>query len=151
MIARDEGSVPVGSVIVSPAGRVEGRGHNRVQLGTDPTAHAEIDAIRRTSVIWASGAPGWTLVTSAEPCLMCLGAILLLPISSLVWATDSGLESALAAVRESGFLASRLESLVVTSEPSPRHRDASRTVLLEFYARIGEPWRAARWASKKGA
>lgn len=143
--ARDEGAVPVGSVVVDPHGRVAGVGRNRVQFGADPTAHAEIEAIRSVPRIWSSRESGWQVVTSAEPCLMCLGAILQLPFTSLVWATNSGLASAHAAIAPGGYFADRLKTIEVVAEPTLRHRDKSRSLLRTFYDRRGESWRAARW------
>lgn len=71
------GDVPVGAVIVDAAGRVIGRGRNERELLQDPTAHAEIVAIRQAAA--ATGdwhLTGCTLVVTLEPCVMCAGAIL---------------------------------------------------------------------------
>ncbi|MFJ4772634.1 tRNA adenosine(34) deaminase TadA [Streptomyces uncialis] len=70
------GDVPVGAVVLSPAGTVLGTGHNLREATGDPTAHAEIVAIRRAAVALGS----WrltdcTLVVTLEPCTMCAGAI----------------------------------------------------------------------------
>jgi tRNA(adenine34) deaminase len=68
--------VPVGAVVLDPAGEVIGRGRNRREADGDPTAHAEMVAIRA-----AAGARGrWrlddcTLVVTLEPCAMCAGAV----------------------------------------------------------------------------
>jgi tRNA(adenine34) deaminase len=70
------GDVPVGAVIVDAAGRVIGRGRNERELLQDPTAHAEIVAIRQAAA--ATGdwhLTGCTLVVTLEPCVMCAGAI----------------------------------------------------------------------------
>lgn len=79
--------VPVGAVIVRD-GQVLGEGHNRTIAEADPTAHAEIQAIR------AAGARvgDWrlidsTLYVSLEPCAMCAGAIVLARIARVVYAT----------------------------------------------------------------
>lgn len=70
------GDVPVGAVVLSPDGTVLATGHNEREATGDPTAHAEILAIRR-----AAGQLGaWrltecTLVVTLEPCTMCAGAI----------------------------------------------------------------------------
>lgn len=84
--ALSHGDVPVGAVAVY-AGRVIGRGHNRREVDGDPTAHAEIIALRA-----ASAAIGrWrlddvTLYCTLEPCAMCAGALLLSRIPRLVYA-----------------------------------------------------------------
>jgi guanine deaminase len=71
---RDEGG-PFGCVIVKD-GRVIGRGNNRVTSSNDPTAHAEVVAIREAcQALGSFQLDGCTLYTSCEPCPMCLGAI----------------------------------------------------------------------------
>ena len=78
--------VPVGAVIVDSAGNLVSKGHNRKELKKDPTAHAEIEAIR--SACDALGdwrLVGHTLVVTLEPCVMCAGAIVAARISRLVF------------------------------------------------------------------
>ena len=68
--------VPVGAVVVDAAGSVIGRGRNERELHHDPTAHAEIVAMRQAAA--ATGdwqLTGCTLVVTLEPCVMCAGAI----------------------------------------------------------------------------
>ena len=72
----DSGDVPVGAVLLNPAGEVVAVGKNERELSGDPTAHAEIVAIRAAAGLVA----GWrledlTLVVTLEPCAMCAGAI----------------------------------------------------------------------------
>ncbi|WP_406403804.1 tRNA adenosine(34) deaminase TadA [Streptomyces uncialis] len=70
------GDVPVGAVVLSPAGTVLGTGHNLREATGDPTAHAEIVAIRRAAVaLDAWRLTDCTLVVTLEPCTMCAGAI----------------------------------------------------------------------------
>jgi tRNA(adenine34) deaminase len=132
--ARREGASPVGSVIVAPDGAVLSRGRNRVFGTGDQTAHAEVDAIRNAgAVIAAPPAGGWTLYTTAEPCLMCLGAILLCPgINRVVWALGSTTGSAYDAVRTTGYRLERLAEIDVVREPSPERRARSLTLLDAF-------------------
>lgn len=79
------GDVPVGAVVVGPGGVVVGTGRNRREAAGDPTAHAEVLALRA-----ASAALGrWrlddcTLVVTLEPCLMCAGATVLARVPRLV-------------------------------------------------------------------
>jgi tRNA(adenine34) deaminase len=83
--AAGEGEVPVGAVIVA-GGRIVARGRNRPILRSDPTAHAEVDAIRRACR--AAGnyrLSGSTLYVTLEPCAMCLGAIVQARIGRLVY------------------------------------------------------------------
>ena len=82
--------VPVGAVVLDESGSIIGRGRNLREAGNDPTAHAEIVAIRAAGATRA----GWrlddcTLVVTLEPCTMCSGAILAGRLSRLVYgATD---------------------------------------------------------------
>jgi tRNA(adenine34) deaminase len=84
--AASEGEVPVGAVVLSPAGEVVARGHNRREADRDPTAHAEIIAIRaaaRAAGDWRLD--GHTLVVTLEPCTMCAGAIAAARLARLVF------------------------------------------------------------------
>ena len=81
--------VPVGAVILDPAGAVVARAHNRREATGDPTAHAEIVAMRAA----ARAVGGWrldghTLVVTLEPCTMCAGAITMARLSRLVYGAD---------------------------------------------------------------
>ncbi len=72
--APDHGDVPVGAVVISE-GRVIGRGHNRREIDGDPTAHAEILALRQAAeALGTWRLEGCTLVVTLEPCVMCAGA-----------------------------------------------------------------------------
>lgn len=77
--------VPVGAMVFSPHGVVLGVGHNQREAGGDPTAHAEVVALRAA----ASAVGSWrltdcTLVVTLEPCVMCAGALMLARIGRLV-------------------------------------------------------------------
>ncbi|WP_035834295.1 nucleoside deaminase [Jonesia quinghaiensis] len=77
--------VPIGAVVVDPAGRIIGRGHNERELSGDPTAHAEVLAIRRAAQqLGTWRLDGCTLVVTLEPCAMCAGAIVLARIPRIV-------------------------------------------------------------------
>lgn len=78
--------VPVGAVVVDAGGEILGRGHNVREATTDPTAHAEVVALRAAAD--ARGAwrlDGCTLVISLEPCTMCAGAAVLSRVDRLVF------------------------------------------------------------------
>jgi tRNA(adenine34) deaminase len=82
------GEVPVGAVAVLE-GRVVGRGRNRREEDRDPTAHAELLALRdaaRTLGRWRL--TGVTLVVTLEPCAMCAGAMVLARVDRLVYGAD---------------------------------------------------------------
>jgi tRNA(adenine34) deaminase len=78
--------VPVGAVLLDSAGRVVGRGHNRREEKADPTAHAELEALRQAAVTRG----GWrlgelTMYVTLEPCPMCAGALVNARIGRLVY------------------------------------------------------------------
>ena len=78
--------VPVGAVILDPAGAVAARANNRREAQHDPTAHAEIVAIRAAARLAGSWRlDGYTLVVTLEPCTMCAGAVGAARISRLVY------------------------------------------------------------------
>jgi tRNA(adenine34) deaminase len=81
--------VPVGAVVLDPAGVVIGRAANRREADGDPTAHAELLAIRaaaRHRGEWRL--TGCTLVVTLEPCTMCAGAVTLARLDRLVYGAD---------------------------------------------------------------
>ena len=84
--ASASGDVPVGAVIVNANGEIVATGHNERELLNDPTAHAEIVAIRRaTEKLGEWRLENHTLVVTLEPCPMCAGAIAQSRISTLVF------------------------------------------------------------------
>ena len=79
------GDVPVGALVLSPQGGVLGVGHNQREAGGDPTAHAEVVAIRAAAAVLGGWRlTGCTLVVTLEPCVMCAGALMLARIGRLV-------------------------------------------------------------------
>ena len=84
--ALDSADVPVGAVVLDAQGRIIGRGRNERERLADPTAHAEIVALREAAT--ASGdwqLSGCSLVVTLEPCVMCAGAILSARIPRVVF------------------------------------------------------------------
>lgn len=74
-VARQHGDVPIGAVVVDAVGRIVARAGNERELAGDPTAHAEILALRRAAeVVGEWRLDGHTLVVTLEPCTMCAGA-----------------------------------------------------------------------------
>ncbi|MGV9266458.1 tRNA adenosine(34) deaminase TadA [Kitasatospora sp. NPDC003701] len=85
-LAPATGDVPVGALVLGPDGEVIGRGHNAREAVGDPTAHAEVIAVREAAAAlgqWRLG--GCTLVVTLEPCTMCAGAIVLSRIDRVVY------------------------------------------------------------------
>ena len=83
-LAGKAGDVPVGAIVVV-AGAIVGRGRNRRQATADPTAHAEIEALREASRAVGNWRIPGTLVVTQEPCPMCAGALVNARVQRLVY------------------------------------------------------------------
>jgi tRNA(adenine34) deaminase len=84
-----EGEVPVGAVVVSPEGRILARAHNRPVAAKDPTAHAEILALRQAARKAGNyRLPGCRLVVTLEPCPKCAGAAVAARVSEIVYGAE---------------------------------------------------------------
>jgi len=84
-LAAAAGEVPVGALVIKD-GEIIGRGHNRNLLDDDPTAHAEIVALRQAAArLRNHRLTGCTLVATIEPCAMCAGALIHARIARLVY------------------------------------------------------------------
>jgi len=84
--APDHGDVPVGAIVVDATGAVVARAVNERELLGDPTAHAELLAIRRAAEAMGDRhLTGATLVVTLEPCVMCAGAIVAARLPRLVF------------------------------------------------------------------
>lgn len=80
------GDVPVGALVLDPAGAVIGRGYNTRERDGDPLGHAEVVAIREAAVsVGQWRLEGCTLVVTLEPCTMCAGAIVGARLQRLVF------------------------------------------------------------------
>ena len=131
--ALSEGEVPVGAVIVKD-GCVVGRGHNRRESEGDPTAHAEMMAIREAArVLGGWRLTGCTLYVTMEPCPMCAGAMVQARLDRLVYgAVDpkaGAVDSIVDIVREPGFNHQLQVKAGVGAE-------ASRELLQSFFRRL---------------
>jgi tRNA(adenine34) deaminase len=109
------GEVPVGAILVSPTGDILARGNNQVLRTNDPTAHAEIVALRAAGIALQNyrlltQEGGCTLYCTLEPCAMCAGAILHARIARLVFAARDPKAGACGSV------------LSVINHPSLNHR-----------------------------
>ncbi|MEH1839203.1 MAG: tRNA adenosine(34) deaminase TadA [Nostoc sp.] len=88
-VAGDAGEVPVGAVIIDSTGKLLAQGENRKERDKDPTAHAEILALKRAATILQN----WhlnecTLYVTLEPCPMCAGALVQARLGLLVYGVD---------------------------------------------------------------
>lgn len=130
--ALEHDDVPVGAVVVSPQGAIVGRGHNRREVDRDPTAHAEILALREAAA--ATGTwhlDGHTLVVTLEPCVMCAGAVLAARIPRLVlgaWDDKAGATGSTWDIVRDARLAARVE--VVPGVDA----DAAAALLTAFFS-----------------
>lgn len=131
-LALEHDDVPVGAVVVAADGRIVGRGHNRREVDGDPTAHAEIVAIRAAAEALGSWRlDGCTLYVTLEPCTMCAGAIVQSRIATLVYGADDA---------KAGAVVSLFDTV---RDPRLPHTptlvrgvsaDASATLLRDFFA-----------------
>ena len=84
--AADSDEIPVGAVVLDPAGRIIATAHNERVDRADPTAHAELLALRAAGAAFGSWQlVGCTLAVTLEPCTMCAGAIVLARVGRLVF------------------------------------------------------------------
>ncbi len=129
--AADEGDIPVGALVVSPDGEVIGRGRNRRRLEHDPTAHAEIVALREAAkklLRW--NLTGCTMYVTLEPCPMCAGSLVQSRISRLIYGcTDAkaGACGTLYDITRDGRLFHRLDVVSGVME------DECREILQDFF------------------
>jgi tRNA(adenine34) deaminase len=85
-VAADKGDVPVGAIVVNEAGEILGTGQNLREQSNDPTAHAEIIAIRQAAEkIGSWRLDDLTLVVTLEPCAMCAGTVLQARLKRLIF------------------------------------------------------------------
>ncbi|WP_432981011.1 nucleoside deaminase [Dactylosporangium sp. CA-233914] len=131
-VAAEAGAdVPIGAVILGPDGAELAAAHNERELTGDPTAHAELLALRRSA-----GPAGWrlsdcTLVVTVEPCTMCAGAIVLARVGRVVfgaWEPKTGAAGSLWDVLRDRRLTHRPEVIggVLPDEASALLRDFFR-------------------------
>jgi tRNA(adenine34) deaminase len=131
-LAHDD--VPVGAVIVDAAGDVIATGHNERELRQDPSAHAEMIALRAAArAIGHWRLLGTTLYVTLEPCAMCAGAIVLARIPRVVYGTADPKAGAAGSV------------LDILAEPRLNHRpEVTRDVLQPECAALLKDFFAAR-------
>ena len=85
-LAAGDGEVPIGAVLLGPGGEVLATGRNAREGGVDPTAHAEVVAIRAAAAFLGDRyLEGCTLVVTLEPCAMCAGVILAARVPRVVF------------------------------------------------------------------
>ncbi|MEY9214370.1 nucleoside deaminase [Thermobifida halotolerans] len=131
------GDVPVGAVVLDPDGAVIGAGHNEREATGDPTAHAEVLALRaaaRRVGRWRLS--GCTLAVTLEPCTMCAGATVLARVERLVYGArdaKAGAVGSLWDVVRDRRLNHRPE-VIPPDLVDPRLADECGRLLVEFFA-----------------
>jgi tRNA(adenine34) deaminase len=130
--AAADGDVPVGAVVMDAAGAVIGEGRNLRELTHDPTAHAEVVALRQAAASLGTWhLAGCTLVVTLEPCAMCAGAVLQARVPRLVfgaWDDKAGAAGSVHDLVRDRRLPHRVE--VVAGVEA----DASAALLQRFFA-----------------
>ena len=96
---RNEGGIPIGSVIVRD-GQIVGRGHNRRVQHNDPMAHAEIDCLQNAGRI--GNYKGTTLYSTLMPCYLCAGAVVQFGIKKVIVGENKTFEGAEAFMKQHG-------------------------------------------------
>jgi len=131
-LASATGDVPVGAVVLGPHGQELARGRNAREALGDPTAHAEVVALRAASAVLGSWRlTGCTLVVTLEPCTMCAGALVLARVSRLVfgaWDAKAGAAGSVRDVVRDARLNHRIEVL-------PGVRESECAALLRTFFR----------------
>jgi tRNA(adenine34) deaminase len=130
--AGGHGDVPIGAVVLNPAGEIVAVAGNERELTGDPTAHAEIVALRRAAeAVGEWRLEGHTLVVTLEPCTMCAGALVVARVARLVigaWDPKAGAVSSLWDVVRDPRLNHRVEVTAGVAESE------CAALLREFFA-----------------
>ena len=110
------GDVPVGAIVVGPTGDVVGTGHNEREATGDPTAHAEVVALRNAAeAVGSWNLTDHTLVVTLEPCVMCAGAILNARIGRVVfgaWDPKAGAAGSVVDLLRDRTLPTRVDEVI---------------------------------------
>lgn len=130
------GEVPVGCVIVSDSGSLLARAHNEVETLLDPTAHAEVLAIRRASVeLGKWRLVGCSVYVTLEPCPMCMGALLAARVSSVYFAASDSIQGAAGSIFDLGNIDSLPRQIEIVGGVC---REESEILLQEFFLKLRE-------------
>jgi tRNA(adenine34) deaminase len=123
------GEVPIGAVVVRE-GRVLGTGFNQPIAAHDPTAHAEVMALRGAArAVGNYRLPGSTLYVTLEPCLMCAGALVHARVATVVYGAADPKAGAICSILEVGNLPTNHRFTVVAGVLEPECRE----VLVDFF------------------
>ena len=140
---REDDEIPVGAVLVGPDGALLGEGWNRNITEHDPSAHAEIVAMRQAGMrLGNHRLLGCTLYVTLEPCPMCFGAIQQAHLSEVVYAAVNVREGALGGV---AFLDAFDWKRRVTARRGPMAEESAR-LLRTFFELRRKRGRTVRWS-----
>lgn len=132
-VAAKLGEVPVGAIVVKD-GEVIARGHNLRERSQDPSAHAELTAVRKAAARLGSyRLIGCTVYVTLEPCPMCAGALVNARVERVVWGCDdpkAGATRTLYTIGDDSRLNHRFEMRGGVL------REETATMLQEFFARL---------------
>ena len=155
-LAFEKGEIPVGAVAVHE-GNIIGRGHNRKESQRDPTAHAEILALRQA----AQARGGWrlldvTLYCTMEPCPMCAGAMVQARLPRLVYAIDdpkAGAAGSVIDLLQHPRLNHRVETVrgVLADQVQALLADFFRALRDGTIPRYSEDWKRRQLAEKSNS
>lgn len=152
-IALEEGTYPIGAVIVDDNGEIVSRGRNRVFSESDCTAHAEVDAIRKaghklldlTNKRFVKN--DLTLYTTCEPCPMCTCTILLSGIKKIVWAADDDEYGGIRRFKEGPHFINLFDTLSYVASPYVNLENKQRELLAKW--NIGRGILNTEWEKQK--
>lgn len=131
--APEHDDVPVGALVVLD-GSVIASAHNERELRGDPTAHAEVLALRAAAeAVGSSRLDGATLVSTLEPCPMCAGAALLARVDRVVFAAEDQKAGSLGSLYNLGVDPRLNHEFTVTARVEA---DASAALLQDFFAQL---------------
>jgi tRNA(adenine34) deaminase len=133
--ALSSNDVPVGAVVLDQSGSIVGRGRNERELTGDPTAHAEVLALREAAATQGNwNLTGHTLVVTLEPCVMCAGAILSARIGRVVfgaWDDKAGAAGSVLDVVRTRTLPGRVDEVI-----GGVRADECAALLTEFFSQL---------------
>jgi len=133
-----EGQNPIGCVIVDENGKIIARAHNHVDKYKDKTAHAETQAIRKTrKYVKDENIRQWTLYTTLEPCIMCMGTILMADIGKVVWSAGDRLQQTHQILKSTPYL--RVKRLVAIACPDPELEKECQAINDNYWVAKGRP------------
>jgi tRNA(adenine34) deaminase len=129
-LALNAGEVPIGAVLVSTDGTVIGAGFNQPIASADPTAHAEIAALRMAAAAARNyRLPGTTLYVTVEPCLMCVGALVSARVAAVVYGAAEPKWGAIESIVRIGELAANHRFTVTAGVRA----DECRALMVDFF------------------